>query len=274
MAPNDNARLPVSATAEKYDTATTRTSDGFAGLGMASDIAVVVPGFDTIRLRPLDLDRDLDTLHRWFNTEYGRFWQMRDMSPERIAEVYRAKMIPGAKEVLIGYREQTREPIFLFEHFIPSKFAISNHLETHPTDRGGHLFMAPPTQKVSHLTWYVFRATLLHVFSDPTVTRQIWASDVNNTAMVQRLLQLGYRGLDYVHLDSHTIRLYAISRANFEALLAREPGASDANRRESSIQRLKRKQAYQTGRVIRKLRRLSAAAGFTPSASADTRALY
>ena len=186
---------------------------------VGDDYLVRIEGFDTLRIRKVDLARDAETMQRWFNTDYARFWFLQNTSVEDIRRIYREKAESGKKDVRVGIRESTGELLFLFEVYCPVHFRIAEFYDAEPTDRGGHIFMAPPGEhKIENLTYFAYLASCLYIFSDPTVQRRIGAPDISHRKILSRYAQFGCNIVSVAYLDYHTVAITQLTRGDFEKI--------------------------------------------------------
>ena len=69
---------------------------------MSALMEQVVPGLGTIRLRPLDPERDAAVLHDWLRRDYAAFWGMHRLTLEQVRDKFRAIVAEGRIEALVG----------------------------------------------------------------------------------------------------------------------------------------------------------------------------
>ena len=137
-----------------------------------------IKNFGEISLRPLDIDKDLATIHSWVTQAYAYYWGMLDKTKEEVYAEYANLIVKEDYEVYIGiYRDET---IFLMEKYKASSDRIANYYTAKATDYGMHILIAPPKNQISGFTWNIFSTVLEYFFSQPQVGRVVVEPDIRN----------------------------------------------------------------------------------------------
>jgi RimJ/RimL family protein N-acetyltransferase len=226
---------------------------GLAG-GRAAQwtLRVEIPAIDSVLIRPLLLDADLDDLHDWFGRDYARFWNLQDKSAANLREVYRTLVGKQGVEVVIGCLESSGTKAFLLEVYRPDQDELRRYYPAKTTDRGCHFFMAPAATPVSGFSYFMLGAMADYVFSDPSVQRIVAEPDIRNHKIIARLLQRGFSLGRVVQLPHKTAQLVFLSRETHAHRRNLPPGS----RPRLSWHSTRARCHVFAGRVIRRLRRL------------------
>ncbi|WP_065973491.1 non-ribosomal peptide synthetase [Williamsia herbipolensis] len=163
---------------------------GLSAGEVASELGRTSPA---ITHRRIDLDTDVDLVHRWLTHPKSHFW---DMASATRAEV--VALITHADAGGFGMRLGIvdGDPQFLFELYEPrtSELADAGTGYVHePGDIGMHLLVAPTDAPVAGFTASVMRHIMRTAFGEAEARRVVVEPDVRNTA-VHRLNELvGFR---------------------------------------------------------------------------------
>jgi len=211
-------------------------------------------GTCTIRLRPLDLERDAPVLHDWVTRDYAEFWGMQGCSLDELRASYRSRIAKRPEhKLLIGTLDESSEPLFLLEDYRPSQDPLAQHYKgVQPTDRGFHLLVAPPEQRkgsVRAIGFYILTAATDYLFSDPAVQRVIAEPDLRNERMLILCQQAGYELGPVLHLPYKTAQIEVMTRERFATLSRRPPVRAASPVPASRV----RRQVF-IGKLLRKLR--------------------
>lgn len=144
----------------------------------------------TIKIRPFDINRDLEMVHHWFNQAHTKsIWKMD--GPIRNLELFYRTLLPGdVSHSFIG--ETNGIPTFTMEPYWPMRDAVGAYYDALPTDYGTHLLIAPAdkAKKYSHSTG---QAVLDFLFAHATVGKVIGEAAVESRAMHIFATRLGYK---------------------------------------------------------------------------------
>ncbi|MFV2120441.1 GNAT family N-acetyltransferase [Streptomyces sp. Act-28] len=101
----------------------------------------VVEGFGTVRLVPVDPDRDAALLHSWVSEDRARFWGMRESDVTEVRETYAHLDSLTTHHAFLVYRDAV--PVALFQTYEPGADRVGECYEVRPGDIGVHLLLAP-----------------------------------------------------------------------------------------------------------------------------------
>ncbi|MCS0637287.1 acetyltransferase [Streptomyces sp. LP05-1] len=175
-------------------------------------------GFGTVRIAPLDPDRDAPLLHGWVNQERARFWGMRETTVDEVREVYAHLASLTTHHAYLAYRDG--EPVALFQTYEPAADRVSECYEVRPGDIGFHLMLAPTDRPEHGFSAHLIRALKRFVLADHE--RAVAEPDAANHKAIDRLLRSGFEAgpevvlpevvLPEVHLPEKRARLVFLSR--------------------------------------------------------------
>ncbi|WP_351226254.1 GNAT family N-acetyltransferase [Streptomyces sp. NPDC002133] len=185
-----------------------------------------VDGFGTVHVRPLDPERDVDTVHSWVSEERARFWGMGEASREEVLEIYRHMDSLTTHHAWLV--ECEGRPAMLFQTYEPEADRVSECYDAEPGDIGVHL-MTGPAQGTPRPGFTAAMLTVLtgFVLSDPKVRRIVAEPDIRNARAVERLARTGFEvgpeivlpeiDLPEVFLPEKRARLAILHRETAEA---------------------------------------------------------
>lgn len=181
-------------------------------------------GIGTLTIRPLDLSRDLGTLHSWVTQPYAQYWGMLDASLDDVRTEYGRIQGTGYHQAFLG--EHDGRPAFLMERYEPSHDAVGGVYEPAPGDIGMHVLVAPPSEQVMHgFTTAIFATILDYLFSDPLVDRVVVEPDVRNAKIQALNERMGFRKQQIVTLPDKEAWLSFCTRDQYaEATTMNEAG--------------------------------------------------
>ena len=189
---------------------------------MSALMEQVVPGLGTIRLRPLDPERDAAVLHDWLRRDYAAFWGMHRLTLEQVRDKFRAIVAEGRIEALVGELAGSSRLLFLMEAYRPQDDDLARFYPAQSGDRGFHLIVAPADgPAVPGLSFHIMRLMCRWIFRDAVVQRIVAEPDIRNDRMLERCLQTGFRLDRVMHLPHKTAQLVTLERTDFERIDAR-----------------------------------------------------
>lgn len=166
-----------------------------------------------LAVRPLDVDADAETLHRWVTAPHAAFWGMQDCSVAAVRDAYRAITADPHHQAHLGLRDGV--PAFLVERYDPAHRELVGLYDPQPGDVGMHFLCAPADPPVPGFTRSVIATIMQWLLDDPAVQRVVVEPDVRNTA-VQRLNALvGFTVLGTVRKPEKDALLSACRRDQF-----------------------------------------------------------
>ncbi|UUN28998.1 GNAT family N-acetyltransferase [Streptomyces sp. FIT100] len=148
-------------------------------------------GFGTVRVRRLDPERDVDTIHSWVTQERARFWGMGEATREEVLEIYRH--MDGLTTHHAWLIECEGRPVMLFQTYDPEADRVSECYATEPGDVGVHLMVGPPQGAPRPgFTAAMLSVLVVCVLADPSVRRIVAEPDIRNAKAVERLARTGF----------------------------------------------------------------------------------
>lgn len=144
----------------------------------------------TIRLRPIDVDKDLEMLHEWFHRPHAiKIWKMN--WPIRQLEVYYRTMIAGdAAHSYIG--EVNGKPGFNVEIYWAIRDMVADYYEALPTDYGTHQFIASTDPREKYASPST-RSMVDYVFAEPLVGKMVGEGSADSMASIMNKIHVGFR---------------------------------------------------------------------------------
>lgn len=149
-----------------------------------------LPG--TFSLRELDLDHDLDVLHRWMNDpDVARYWR-KAWPRDQIAAYLREQQLSTHSTPYVG--ELDGVPMSYWELYRADLDPLAQYYDAREHDAGVHLLLGPADCRGRRLA-----ADLLRVVSawqldaDPLATRVIGEPDASNLRLIRVAALAGFR---------------------------------------------------------------------------------
>ncbi|MND66363.1 Lysine N-acyltransferase MbtK [compost metagenome] len=144
----------------------------------------------TVSIRPFDLDRDLEMVHRWFHRDHAKaIWQMNWDLP-RLEQFYRSLLADKAGHAYIG--EINGIPTFNMEVYWATRDVVGNYFDVLPTDYGTHLFIAP-TDKEKKFPSLTMQSILSWLFAHPKVGRLVGEGAIESMAALMNKIHVGFK---------------------------------------------------------------------------------
>lgn len=168
-----------------------------------------------LTIEPLDLSRDLATLHAWVTHPRSVFWGMQGATLDEVHTDYAQIADDPHHEALLGRADGA--PAFLMERYDPAHGPLAGLPELLPGDVGMHLLVAPTDAPVPGFTAAVMRRAMVECFADPAASRVVVEPDVRNAKIATLNAAVGFRVVRAVELPDKTAALSVCTRADFEA---------------------------------------------------------
>ncbi|WBX77696.1 GNAT family N-acetyltransferase [Tenacibaculum ovolyticum] len=165
-----------------------------------------------IKIRPFNINKDLNMVHDWFNRERAlAFWKM-DGSIKKLEAFYISLLDMDFSHAYIG--EVNGEICFTFEPYWAMRDVVGGCYDAKPTDYGFH-FLIATEEKEKRETVVCLKAVADYLFSFPQVEKCILEPDVAAKAMAIVLERAGFY-LDKVIEQPHkTSNLFYNTKSNF-----------------------------------------------------------
>lgn len=168
-----------------------------------------------LTIEPLELSRDLATLHAWVTHPRSVFWGMQGASLGEVHTEYARIGDDPHHEALLGRVDGS--PAFLMERYDPAHSPLADLPELLPGDVGMHLLVAPTDRPLPGFTSAVMRRVILECFADHAVARVVVEPDVRNDKIAVLNAAVGFRVLRPVELPDKTAAFSVCTRADFES---------------------------------------------------------
>lgn len=168
----------------------------------------------SVDLEPLDLERDLELLHRWVTHPKAVFWMMQGADLEDVRVAYAELESCDHHDVWLGRVEG--EAAFLAETYDPERSPLAGLAELRPGDLGMHVLVAPTDAPRHGFTSRVLAAVVRHCFRNPAVHRVVVEPDVRNDAIAELNARAGFLVEREVELPDKRAALSLCTRERFE----------------------------------------------------------
>lgn len=150
-----------------------------------------VDGFGTVRIVPVDPERDVDLIHGWVTQERARFWGMRDAGRERVLEIYSYLDSLTTHHAYLVHRDGT--PVALFQTYQPEADPVGDYYDVRPGDFGVHLLVGPAEgEREPGFTAALLTVFLDFVLADPDRERIVLEPDARNEKAIARVVRAGF----------------------------------------------------------------------------------
>jgi len=167
-----------------------------------------------LTIEPLELPRDLATLHAWVTHPRSVFWGMQGASVDEVHTEYARIADDPHHEALLGRADGS--PVFLMERYDPLHSPLADLPELLPGDVGMHLLVAPTDTPVPGFTAAVMRRVIVECFADPAVARVVVEPDIRNDRIAALNEAVGFRVVRPVGLPDKTAAFSVCTRTDFE----------------------------------------------------------
>jgi hypothetical protein len=183
----------------------------------------LVAGIGSLTIRPLDLSRDVSTIHSWVTQPYAQYWGLIGASLDDVRTEYRRIQQTGYHQAFLG--AHNGRAAFLMERYQPEYDAVGGVYEPTPGDIGMHVLVAPAERRVPGFTTAVFGTVLDCLFSDPLIDRVVVEPDIRNAKIQALNERMGFRKQRIVTLPDKEAWLSFCTRDQYaEATRMNEAG--------------------------------------------------
>ena len=161
--------------------------------------------------RRLDLDRDLDLVHRWMNDpEVARFWR-KPWPRDRIASYLRRQHLSAHTTPYLG--ELDGASMSYWELYRADLDPLARYYAAREHDAGVHLLLGPAECRGRGLGVDLLRAvSTWQLDADPRATRVIAEPDVGNVRSVRTFERAGFRRVTDLDLPDKRAALMVRNR--------------------------------------------------------------
>jgi hypothetical protein len=147
-----------------------------------------VEGFGTVRVDPVDPDRDAVLIHGWVNEDRARFWGMGGTTVEQVREVYAHLDSLTTHHGFLARRDGV--PVALFQTYDPAADRVGECYDVLPGDIGVHLLIAPSAAPERGFSAGLL--TALIAFTLARHVRVVAEPDAANEKAIARLVRSGF----------------------------------------------------------------------------------
>jgi RimJ/RimL family protein N-acetyltransferase len=179
-----------------------------------------IPSLGDIHLRPLNLDSDIDFLHKWVTKPYATYWGMEKFTINEVQTAYKEIAETPSHDAYIGILNN--KPIFLMERYLASNDLVANYYEAHKNDFGMHILVGPSEDRIPNFTWNIFTTIMDFIFTDKNVNRIIVEPDVRNEKIHILNKRAGFVYQKLVELPHKTAHLAFCTKDQYEKVLYKE----------------------------------------------------
>lgn len=165
----------------------------------------------TFELRPINLEKDIEAIHKWVNKEYAIYWGMMGFSFDEVKIAY--EKIVKNTQVYIGTFNGIIS--FLLECYNPKEDVINNYYNVEKGDRGMHILVAPLENPIKNFTWSIFTVILDFIFNDSEVKRIVVEPDARNYKIHQLNKKAGFVFQKIVELPHKKAHLEFCTREDY-----------------------------------------------------------
>lgn len=166
----------------------------------------------TLKLRPFDLDRDLEMVYEWFHRSHTLpYWAMNKPLKE-LEAFYLNLEASDYSHAFIG--EVNGEPTFTTEYYWAMRDLLGKYYESEPGDYGMHICIAPPEKEKKH-SGAVIRVILDYLFAQPQVGKCIGESHRDSVAALRLFEKVGYQFQRVIQLPHKPANLTFLTREDY-----------------------------------------------------------
>ncbi|MER6077639.1 GNAT family N-acetyltransferase [Streptomyces sp. NPDC001833] len=149
-------------------------------------------GFGTVRLRPLDPERDAAVVHTWADAERAAFWGMTGLTRSQVAEIYAHMATLDTHHAYLAEKDGT--PVGLLQTYEPEADRVGECYDVRPGDIGVHVLLAPAGPEGPRHGWTeaLLTAFTAYVLRAPDRHRIVVDPDVRNEKAIARFRRQGF----------------------------------------------------------------------------------
>ncbi|MGW2960701.1 GNAT family N-acetyltransferase [Streptomyces sp. NPDC001220] len=151
-----------------------------------------VGDFGTVRLRPLEPERDADVVHTWVSAERAVFWGMNGLTRAEVSEIYAHMATLDTHHAYLAERDGT--PVALLQTYEPEADRVSECYDVRPGDIGIHVLLAPAGPEGPRPGWTDALFSAFTEFALRTLDRRriVVDPDVRNAKAITRFIRQGF----------------------------------------------------------------------------------
>ncbi|MFM9612704.1 siderophore biosynthesis protein [Streptomyces sp. V2] len=148
-----------------------------------------VPGFGTVRIRPLDPVADARTIHPWVTAQRAEFWGMNGLTEPQITELYTHMATLDTHHAFLAELEGV--PVALLQLYDPAADRVGACYDVAAGDAGVHVLLAPGERQPGW-SGALLGAYAAYVFRTLGYRRVVVDPDPRNEKAVARFLRQGF----------------------------------------------------------------------------------
>ncbi|MET7641598.1 GNAT family N-acetyltransferase [Streptomyces sp. NPDC005438] len=173
-------------------------------------------------LRPVRLEEDLSTVHRWMNDPVvARFWEM-PHPPDRIAGHLRQQLASAHSLPFLGLLDG--EPMSYWELYRADLDFLAEHYQPRPFDLGVHLLLGPSRFRGRGLGAAMLRTVAeWQLAVEPRAERVLAEPDVTNHRSVRAFERAGFVRVEELRLPDKRAYLMELPRRSGDGRAGQEP---------------------------------------------------
>lgn len=191
------------------------TNNNLTSIAETAVFQKLVPNLGSFELYPINLETDLKHIHQWVNQDYAVYWGMNGFSLDEVKTAY--QNILNHSKVYIGFFNS--EIAFLMESYNPIDDLISKHYEVEEGDKGMHILVAPPKNRIPNFTWNIFSVIMDFLFSHEEVKRIVVEPDLRNEKIHLLNTKAGFEYQKIIELPHKTAHLAFCTKAQYDNAL-------------------------------------------------------
>ncbi|MBV2356903.1 GNAT family N-acetyltransferase [Streptomyces sp. J2-1] len=151
-----------------------------------------IEGFGVVRVRPVEPERDADTLYGWVRDERAAFWGMNGLDRDQVAEIYAHMAALDTHHAHLVSLDGV--PVALLQTYDPAADRVGECYPVRDGDIGVHLLVAPAgaAGAASGWTGTLLRALTVYVLRVLDGRRVVVDPDVRNTKALARFERQGF----------------------------------------------------------------------------------
>ncbi|MFI8349320.1 GNAT family N-acetyltransferase [Streptomyces sp. NPDC085596] len=151
-----------------------------------------IPGYGTVRIRPLDPETDTPVIHTWVSEDRAVFWGMTGLTEAQVAEIYTHMTTLDTHHAHLVTKDGA--PAALLQTYDPAADRVGECYEVRPGDMGVHLLLAPAAPDGHRPGW---TSALLTAMAEYVLlvlgrSRVVVDPDVRNTKAIARFERQGF----------------------------------------------------------------------------------
>lgn len=177
-----------------------------------------VPGIGRLAVRRCCPADDADVVHAWLSSDHAAFWGMQSQSRADVADYLQQIAEVDSHDAFIGLHNG--RPAFFIETYSPAAEAVGGLYTVEAGDRGLHILVAPPTQRLPLFTWAVFALTMDVLFADVRVERVVVEPDIANHGIHGLNRRAGFVYERQIDLPDKSAWLATCTRRDHEQAMA------------------------------------------------------